>query len=73
MLSDEEVATQLDTGDDYKLTTEAPDFYSVEERLKKELKYIGIFMNLPTTREETKLKVNGRTLKGSNTGSIFGY
>lgn len=71
MLSDEEVATQLDTGDDYKLTTEAPDFYSVEERLKKELKYIGIFMNLPTTREETKLKINGRTLKGSNTGSIL--
>lgn len=69
--SDDEVATQLDTGEDYKLTREAPDFYSIEERLKKELKYIGIFMNLPTSQEETKLKINGRTLKGSNTGSIL--
>lgn len=71
MLSDDEVATQLDSGDDYKLTTEAPDFYSVEERLKKELKYIGIFMNLPTNHEETKLKINGRTLKGSSSGNIL--
>lgn len=54
-LSDD-VATQLDSGDTYKLTSEVNDFYSMEERLKRELKYIGIFMNLPDHNEDKPKK-----------------
>lgn len=49
----ERVATQLDS--DYSAVSEGNDFHSLEERLKRELKYIGIFMSLPDTGEE-KLK-----------------
>lgn len=47
---DDDVATQLDS-DAYRVTSEVNDFYSMEERLKRELKYIGIFMNLPAKGE----------------------
>lgn len=50
---DDDVATQLDS-DAYRVTSEVNDFYSMEERLKRELKYIGIFMNLPTRGEKAK-------------------
>lgn len=53
MLLDDDVATQLDSGA-YRVTSEVNDFYSMEERLKRELKYIGIFMNLPTRGEKAK-------------------
>lgn len=68
-VSDEDVATKLDSGEDYKVNTEVNDFYSIEERLKRELKYIGIFMNLPTkasdefasgANDKSKLKLNGK-------------
>lgn len=64
-LTEEEVATQLNSEEDYKLSTEQNDFQTIEERLKRELKYIGIFMNLPTTGEpKPKAKqVNGRASK----------
>ncbi|EGW34948.1 uncharacterized protein SPAPADRAFT_48011 [Spathaspora passalidarum NRRL Y-27907] len=55
-LDDEQIATQLDSTEDYKVTTEVNDFQSIEERLKRELKYIGIFMNLPLTSEDGKIK-----------------
>lgn len=57
----DEVATQLDSGDSYKVTSDANDFYSMEERLKRELKYIGIFMNLPQ-RDEDKPKRSGNII-----------
>ncbi|PVH14192.1 uncharacterized protein CXQ87_002319 [Candidozyma duobushaemuli] len=53
MSLDEDVATQLDS-DAYRVTSEVNDFYSMEERLKRELKYIGIFMNMPTKGEKAK-------------------
>jgi transcriptional adapter 3 len=59
---DGEVASQLNSSEDYKVTSEISDFNSLEERLKQELKYIGIFMNLPTDDERKFLK-NGRLLK----------
>lgn len=70
---EEDVATQLNTGEDYKLTTEVSDFHSIEERLKRELNYIGIFMNLPNCEEEAKnkLQINGRSVKKANNGSII--
>lgn len=70
---EEDVATQLNTGEDYKLTTEVSDFHSIEERLKRELNYIGIFMNLPNSEEEAKnkLQINGRSVKKANNGSII--
>lgn len=72
-LFEEDVATQLNTGEDYKLTTEVSDFHSIEERLKRELNYIGIFMNLPNSEEEAKnkLQINGRSVKKANNGSII--
>lgn len=48
---DDEVATKLDTTEDYKVTAELLDYLTIEERLKRELKYIGIFMNLPRDKE----------------------
>lgn len=42
----EDSASQLDSGDVYKVLSDDNDFYSMEERLKRELKYIGIFMNM---------------------------
>lgn len=48
---DEKAATELNSNEDYKMTTEINDFYSIEERLKRELKYIGIFMNLPNSED----------------------
>ncbi|KAK6463179.1 histone acetyltransferase transcription factor [Scheffersomyces coipomensis] len=55
------IATQLDSGEDYKLTSDINDFNTIEDRLKRELKYIGIFMNLPINDEDTgqKIKQNG--------------
>ncbi|WEJ95149.1 Transcriptional regulator [Yamadazyma tenuis] len=76
-LDDENVATQLSkvsTGDDYEVLTESNDFHSIEERLKRELKYIGIFMNLPSEDDENKnkLSINGRSIKTeSRRGSII--
>lgn len=57
----EDFATQLDSGDTYKVTSEANDFYSMEERLKRELKYIGIFMNF-SGRDEDKPKRSGNII-----------
>lgn len=42
----EDSATQLDSGEAFKVTSEVNDYFSMEERLKRELKFIGIFMNL---------------------------
>lgn len=53
MSLDDDVATQLDS-DAYRVTSDVNDFYSMEERLKRELKYIGIFMNLPTKGDKAK-------------------
>ena len=39
-LAEEEVATQLNSEEDYKLSAEQNDFQTIEERLKRELKYI---------------------------------
>ena len=50
---DDDVATRLNANE-YRLTTEVNDFHSIEERLKRELKYIGIFMNLPKMDQESK-------------------
>lgn len=52
----EDVPTKLDT-DEFK--AEESDFHSIEERLKRELKYIGIFMNLPCGEDE-KLSVRAK-------------
>lgn len=53
-----EPASKLDSPDTYKTIAENNDFYSMEERLKRELKYIGIFMNLPSTSGEKPRKGN---------------
>lgn len=53
-----EPASKLDAQDTYKAIAENNDFYSMEERLKRELKYIGIFMNLPSTSGEKPKKGN---------------
>lgn len=53
-----EPASKLDAQDTYKTIAENNDFYSMEERLKRELKYIGIFMNLPSTSGEKPKKGN---------------
>ncbi|KAF5210346.1 putative chromatin-remodeling complexes subunit [Clavispora lusitaniae] len=47
----EDSATQLDSGETFKVTSEVSDYFSMEERLKRELKYIGIFMNLQNDDE----------------------
>ncbi|CAI5757550.1 unnamed protein product [Candida verbasci] len=51
----DEVAAQINS-EEYKLNTEVNDFQSLEERLKRELKYIGIFMNLPSTDKKRPKK-----------------
>lgn len=51
-------ASKLDAGDTYKTLAENNDFYSMEERLKRELKYIGIFMNLPSITGDKPKKGN---------------
>lgn len=63
-----DIATQLDSGEDYNITTEMNDFYSIEERLKRELKYIGIFMNLPNREsdDDRRFKIPGKELKKSS-------
>lgn len=48
----------LNFGDAYKDIAEASDFHSLEERLRRELKYIGVFLNLPIA-EESKPKKGG--------------
>lgn len=53
-----EPASKLDAQDTYKTIAESNDFYSMEERLKRELKYIGIFMNLPSSNGEKPKKGN---------------
>lgn len=73
-LGEDDVATKLGRNDDTDMSTEISDFHSVEERLKRELKYIGIFMNLPNDENEGKSKVNinGRPIKTeSRSGSII--
>ena len=60
LLAQDEVATQLNSNEDYRITTDANDYQSIEDRLKRELKYIGIFMNLPT-RDDGKAKPNKLT------------
>lgn len=72
IISEDEVATQLNSEEDYKVVTEANDFQSVEERLKRELKYIGIFMNLPTGEEgKSKAKQTGGRASKKSTVSII--
>lgn len=53
-LFSDDVATLLDIGDGQKALAEANDYYSIEERLKRELKFIGIFMSLPHTEDKPK-------------------
>lgn len=60
-ISDDDIATRLSSGEEYKVTTEVSDFHSIEERLKRELKHIGIFMNLPNL--DDKSKINGKLKK----------
>ncbi|CCG22679.1 Ngg1 protein [Candida orthopsilosis Co 90-125] len=60
LLAQDEVATQLNSNEDYRITTDANDYQSIEDRLKRELKYIGIFMNLPT-KDDGKAKANKLT------------
>lgn len=49
------IATQLNLNSDYfRATSDKSDYPLVEERLKRELKYIGIFMDMP--HEEGKKK-----------------
>lgn len=62
---DLDVATQLNISDAYKLDSEKSDFHSIEERLKRELKYIGIFMNLPKSDNKEGKKGNSHSRKGS--------
>lgn len=57
LLAQDEVATQLNSNEDYRITTDANDYQSIEDRLKRELKFIGIFMNLPT-KDDGKAKAN---------------
>ncbi|KAI5962008.1 NGG1 [Candida theae] len=57
LLAQDEVATQLNSNEDYRITTDANDYQSIEDRLKRELKYIGIFMNLPGN-EDGKARAN---------------
>lgn len=77
LYDEESVATQLsstNTVEDLESTTEPNDFHSIEERLKRELKYIGIFMNLPGDDDDSKgkLNFNGRSIKTeSRAGSII--
>lgn len=51
---EDDVATQLDSGETYRVTSEVNDFYSMEERLKRELKFIGIFKNLANYDDKPK-------------------
>lgn len=60
-LFSDDVATQLDSVDAYKVTSDVNDFYSMEERLKRELKYIGIFTNLPL-KDDDKPKRPGNII-----------
>lgn len=59
--ADEEVATHISKGEDYELSSETNDFHSIEERLKRELKYIGIFMNLPNQEDDKTGKSRPRS------------
>lgn len=60
-LFSDDVATQLDSDDAYKVTSDVNDFYSMEERLKRELKYIGIFTNF-TSGDDDKPKRPGNII-----------
>lgn len=53
---DDMVATQLDSVEDYRVTANVSDYLSFEDRLRRELKYIGIFTNLPMTDDAASLK-----------------
>lgn len=81
--TDIDVATQLDLNNEsYKLTSEKSDFHSIEERLKRELKYIGIFMNLPNGKKKNvndsnddnaaSNSINGDTSADGNDGTGSG-
>lgn len=59
---EESVATQLDLVDDYKVMADVLDFLTLEERLGRELKYIGIFTNLPLP-DDTALLKQGQLVK----------
>lgn len=52
----EDSATQLDSGDAFKVISEVNDYFSMEERLKRELKFIGIFMNLQNDDDDKPKK-----------------
>ncbi|RCK55818.1 Chromatin-remodeling complexes subunit NGG1 [Candida viswanathii] len=72
IIAEDEVATQLNSEEDYKVATDTNDFQSVEERLKRELKYIGIFMNLPSTEDgKTKTKQPGGRASKKSSASII--
>lgn len=59
---DENIATDIKVEADFD--SETNDFHSIEERLKRELKYIGIFMNLADEDDsKNKLSLNGRPIK----------
>lgn len=71
-IAEEDVASRLNSGEEYKVSTEVSDFHSIEERLKRELKYIGIFMNLPDSSssdshfdplDKSKSKLSGKSNK----------
>lgn len=57
----EDSATQLDSGDTFQVTSEVNDYFSMEERLKRELKFIGIFMNLQRD-DDDKPKKSGNII-----------
>lgn len=71
---DENIATNIKVDPDFDGAADSNDFHSIEERLKRELKYIGIFMNLPNDEDESKskLSLNGRPIKSeTRSGSII--
>lgn len=71
---DENIATNIKVDPDFDGAADSNDFHSIEERLKRELKYIGIFMNLPNDEDDSKskLSLNGRPIKSeTRSGSII--
>lgn len=58
LLNDDDVATKLDS-DASRAAADASDYHTMEERLKRELKHIGIFMNVQAT-------VDGKTKNGNS-------
>ncbi|CAN3376667.1 hypothetical protein DIURU_004455 [Diutina rugosa] len=67
---DDIVATQLDSVEDYKVTANVSDYSSFEDRLRRELKYIGIFTNLPIIDEAASTKAGAIVKKPPHTNLV---